>query len=500
MHDDSAAIWLPTGVENLDQILGGGIARGAIVMIVGVPGTGKSILSLQIAFQRIAAGEKVLYLTSYSETHEKLVRHTQQLDFFVPGQVGQGIELVSLPSLLREGAEQTEDAIVATVRAFGAQLVVLDGFGNMRGFLGSELEATDFLYSLGAKLALLGATTVLTIEGEIERAPRYAELTVADVVLTLRRELHGSWERRLLQVAKARGAAPLLGVHAFTIDRHGLTIWPRFESLRYPPAAWSEARAGFGIPELDAMLGGGLTVGTITLVAGSPGVGKTLLGLQFVMDAARAAEPALFVGFMESAAQLRAKAAMFGMDLAAAEASGQVRLVTQASADMEADQIADLIRADQAARGTRRLVIDSVTELERGVWSQARKPGFFGALVGYLRGHQITTYITQDISLIVGPTLDFSDTQLSVLAENLLLLRRVELLGHLRTTFAVLKMRFSAYDEAIHAYQIQDGRGFVMQGPMQNVEGLLSGAARSIEGPTRSVASEPQTGEPWPRS
>src|SRR5665213_2990496 len=123
MHNDSAQTWLATGVDNLDQILGGGIPRGSIVMIVGAPGTGKSILSLQIAFQRIAAGERVLYLTSYSEPHDKLIHHTEQLSFFIPDQVGQGIEFVSLPGLLRSGAEQTEEAIITTARAFEAQMV-----------------------------------------------------------------------------------------------------------------------------------------------------------------------------------------------------------------------------------------------------------------------------------------------------------------------------------------------------------------------------------------
>jgi circadian clock protein KaiC len=497
----TAPDWLETGVPHLDRILGGGLLRRSTAMVIGAPGTGKTILAQQIAFHGAARGSATLYLTGYSETHDKLLSHSRTLGFFAPAAIGKQINFASLMDLLREGADGTEDAVVATARAQDASLVVLDGFRSMRGFLADDRAAAHFLYSLGAKLALLGATTLVLVEGDPEDSARYPELTVCDVILALRHEYRGSRQRRLLTVVKARGSAPLYGAHPFTISHRGILVSPHFESV--VPAtepAWDPGRAGFGVASVDAMLGGGLNVGTATLVAGSPGVGKTLLGLNFIAEAARAGEPALFLGFMESAPQLREKARMFGMDLTAAEAAGRARLLVLPGYDLEADEIAEILREDIERRGVRRLVIDSAKELERGIGSPERVPDFMSALVNYLRGREVTTYLTLDVPTIVGPELQFAGTPLHVLAENFLLLRQVEYRGRLHRVFSVLKLRFSDYDRAIYEYTITPGQGLQMLGPAPLGEGLLTGLVRPAGDPPAQSPPGGSQREPWPQS
>ena len=470
---------LETGVRNLDRVLGGGLLRRSIVILIGAPGTGKTVLAQEIAFRSAARGEVALFLTGFSETHDKLLSHSRGLSFFAPDVVGRGFQFGSLPDLLREGAEATEEAIIATARAQRASLVVFDGFRSMRAMLGAELDAARFLYSVGAKLALLGATTLVIIEGDAGNSANYPELTVSDVILTLRHELRSSHERRLLEVMKSRGSLALPGEHPFRITHDGLQISPHFESTVMPsdPPLRLEPLS-LGVADADALLGGGLTAGTCTLAAGNPGVGKTLLGLQFLSSGVRSGEAVLFLGFMESVAQLRAKARVFGMDLTAAEANGQLRFLVLPAYDLEADVIAERIQEDIERRGVRRLVIDSAAELERGVHVPNRVPDFLAALVGYLRGKEVTTYLTLDLPTIVGSPAEFTGAPLSVLAENLLLLRQVEYRNRLHRVFGVLKMRFSAYDPGIYEYAIVAGEGMRIRGLAPLGEGLLTGVAR----------------------
>lgn len=473
---------LKTGVPNLDRVLGGGLRRGSLTMVIGAPGNGKTILAQQIAFHLAERGATTLFLTGYSETHDKLLAHSRGLSFFAPARIGQQIQFASLTGLLRQGSTETEDAIVATARQLHAALVVLDGFRGMRGVLEKEDEGVArFLYSLGAKLALLGATPLVIVEGDPDESHRYPELTVCDAILALRRDRQGGRARRLLDIVKVRGAAPLEGPHPFIVDAQGLSVYPRFESVVTPSEpAWTGRRLGFGLAEVDALVGGGLTVGTTTLVAGSPGTGKTLLGLHFTAAAAQAAEPALFLGFMENTVQLRAKAQAFGLDLAAAEATGLVRLLVLPGYDVEADHVAALLRQDIEQRGVRRLVVDSAGELERGIVTQQRRNDFLAALVSYLRGREVTTYVTLDINTIVGTTLEFAGTPLSVLAENLLVLRLAEYRGRLHHVCSVLKMRFSDYDPTIREYTITAGRGIQLLGPAPPAAGLLTGLAQPL--------------------
>jgi len=476
--------FLETGVPNLDRILGGGIPRRALVMIIGPPGSGKTILAQQIVFHAASRGDATLYLTGYSETHDKLLAHSRRLAFFVPGLIGQHIQLGSLPDLLRSGAEETGDAIVATARAQDASLVVLDGFRSMRGFMEDDQAAAYFLYSLGAKLALQGTTTLVIVEGDPYEASLYSEMTVCDTVVALRRERQHSRHRRVMEVLKTRGATPLEGTHPFTLDHTGLTIFQRFEtwSAAAEPG-WNPDRAAFGVPGLDALIGGGLNVGTTTLMAGSPGIGKTLLGLHFITEGSRAQEPVLFVGFMESPAQLREKARVFGMDLQAAEAAGRARFLVLRGHDLEADEIATLLAEDVEHRGVRRLVIDSAAEVQRSVGFEGRVPDFLSSLVSYLRGREVTTYLTLDVPMIVGPELQLADTPLPVLAENLLLARHVEYQGSLHSVLSVLKMRFSAHERAIYEHTVTSGKGFQIVGPAPLGEGLLTGMPRISDGP-----------------
>ncbi len=491
-HRATESQWLETGIPQLDRVLGGGLLRGSLAMVIGAPGAGKTVMAQQMAFHCAARGGTALFLTGYSETHDKLLSHTRGLSFFDPDQVGEKVQFANLLDLLGEGAGETENAIVTTARSQHASLVVIDGFRGVRRLLANDQAVAHFLYSLGAKLALLGATTLIASEGDPDESARYPEITVCDVIVALRRTPRASRERRLMQVMKARGSSPLEGSHPFTITKDGLCIFPRFESVIEPTEPeWAPGRATFGIEKLDALLGGGLNAGTTTLVAGSPGMGKTQLGLQFATQGAKVGEPTLFLGFMESAAQLREQARVFGMDLAAAEEAGLIRLLMLPGYDLEADYVAGLLTEDVERRGIRRLVIDSAADLERAIGDPERKPGFLAALVSYLRGRQVTSYLTLDIATIAGPLLEFADTPLSVVAENLLLLRNVEYRGELHRVFSVLKMRFSNHERAIYEYTISSGHGIQISGPAPLGEGLLTGIARPlVDIPFQSIPGE----------
>lgn len=456
---------LRTGVPNLDLVLGGGVPRGSIAMVIGAPGTGKTMLAQQIAFHLGTQGEATVYLTGYSETHDKLLLHLRGLAFFEPDLIGDRIQFISLPDLLEMGPAEAEEGIVATTREQGAALVVLDGFRTMRRYLADDLLIAHFLYSLGAKLMLRGVTTLVTTEGEPDAPSRYPELTVCDLILGLHRERRGGRHRRLLDVMKARGAPALDGVHPFSIGAGGVAVHPRLESLvAGGPPSPSSGRASLGIRDIDALLGGGLTVGSTTVVAGSPGAGKTLLGIHFLAEGVRREEATLLLTLRETADQLRERAAVFGMDLAASEAAGRIRWLTLADYELEADRVADLLRADIEQRNVRRLVIDSAAELERGIAPDERKPDFFAALTSYLRGRGVTTCLTLDVPKTVGQDLDLVGTSFSALAENLVLLRDVEYLGQPHRVISVLKMRFSGYDRSIREYEPVPGRGIQVLG------------------------------------
>jgi len=215
-----------------------------------------------------------------------------------------------------------------------------------------------------------------------------------------------------------------------------------------------------------------------------------LLGLHFLAEGARRGERGLFAGFIENAAQLRAKAQNFGIDLEALEREGLIELLMVPPHDLDADLVAWLIRERVESSQVQRLVIDSVTELQGGLTSNERASMFMASLAAYLRSRGTTTYMTVDVATIVGPELSFSNNPLLPIAENLLLLRYAELEGVLHRVFAVLKMRFSDFDRTLRIYTIRDGAGIEIAGPAPRAEGLLTGLARPLTAEARKLLDQ----------
>ncbi len=82
---------LPSGNEPLDAVLGGGLPANGISVIMGLPGTGKTIIAQQYAFHNGQPGRPAVYFSTLSEPLEKIVRFGQTLEFFDPSAIGTSV-------------------------------------------------------------------------------------------------------------------------------------------------------------------------------------------------------------------------------------------------------------------------------------------------------------------------------------------------------------------------------------------------------------------------
>jgi CheY-like chemotaxis protein len=87
---------LLTGTAGLDVVLGGGLPVGSLVIVAGPPGSGKTILAQQICFANATSDRRALYYTTWSEPHEKLVRHLQSFSFLDLDAVGERVVFLHL--------------------------------------------------------------------------------------------------------------------------------------------------------------------------------------------------------------------------------------------------------------------------------------------------------------------------------------------------------------------------------------------------------------------
>ena len=467
-----------TGVPGLDTVLGGGLPVGDLLFVVGAPGSGKTILALQIGFLRARAGAKVLLLTTFSESHDKLVAHLSNFSFFDPLAIGQQLQFLSILPMIEEGGEETVRTVVRAVRQQGIDLVIIDGFRGIRDAFPSDFSTRQFLQLIGTQLAYLGATLIITVETDVDNSLLYAELTTADSIIALQRNLLGRQHRRILEVRKLRGQAPLPGLHRYHIGPNGVTVFPRIESLEIPALPPPEpGRAAFGLPRLDTMLMGGLTTATTTLLCGSPGTGKTLLGLHYLLAGIAAGEEGLLVTVHESEAQLADKARAFGLDLEDAFASGRLRLIRRVPVELDVDELADAIRRDLLDRPVRRMVFDGVSPLQYALDREDRSQDYLAAIVELLRARQVTGLFLLDVAQLLSSALDFSNMPFFVLSANTLLLRHVEYRSRLHRIISVVKTRFSEHDHTLREYVIGP-EGIKIGEPLADVESQLTGVGQ----------------------
>ncbi|MCG6860457.1 MAG: hypothetical protein LJE70_04135 [Chromatiaceae bacterium] len=447
----------PTGVPNLDGILGGGVPLYSVNIIAGSSGSGKTILTQQMMYNNCHDETTGIFFTTLSEPAFKMIRYQQQFDYFDLERLNENLFYVDLGQALRDkGLDEALGLIQRNVEERGARFIAVDSFKAIHDLAGGHSEVRRFGYDLAVSLAAWTCTSFLVgeyTEDEILGEPIFA---VADGIFYLTNSKQGMQNVRRLNVAKMRGMNYFTGDHPFRISTEGIHLFPRIKTPPIPSSVHpSRDVVGSGVQGLDAMAKGGLPQGSVTLVAGGAGTGKTLLGLHFVMAGVTAGEPALYVTFQETPEHLKNIARGFGWDLGTFVDKGLLEILYTSPVEMGVDEHTEAIKDAIGKVGARRVVIDSLMDIEIATPDKVRFKDYVYSLVSDFRGRGITSMLTNEIPELFGP-LQLSAHGISFVSDNVILLRYVEIGSVLRRGISILKMRGHEHDKTVCEFEIAE--------------------------------------------
>ncbi|QIB64566.1 gas vesicle protein GvpD [Kineobactrum salinum] len=469
---------LSSGLPALDDVLNGGLIPGASYLIRGGPGQGKTTLgchflssvgtrgaALFIGFQEPedqlrtnaeAVGIDVSNVTFLSlAPDERFFTDQQGYDVFAAADVEQ---------------EPLAEAVTAAMERSNPSHVFVDSMTQLR-FLSSDLyQYRKQVLSLLRYFRDRGATVLFTSERSSEISDEDLQF-IADGVITLDVASSGSF----LEVSKFRGSGFMRGAHQMRVGGSGLELFP----CRLPPRSnkvederW---RYATGVTKIDEMLYGGLEAGTISLITGPSGVGKSTLASLFATHAAEQGRKSAFYLFEEEQSSLLYRASSLAIPLKKFMDSGLVAVQQVEPLRYLADEFASMVHSKVEAEGVELVILDSIAGFELVLGEGEQTKSALHAFAKGLSRRGISVILVNEIEALTGQ-FRISEKGISYLSDNVIFLRFMEADGELKKSIGVLKKRLSPFDSKMYTYQIA-APGFRLDESVaaQGLQGVLDG-------------------------
>lgn len=472
-----------TGLDGLDEVLGGGLPRDHIYLLDGEPGTGKTTLALQYLLEGVKEGERGLYVTlseSEAELTEVARSHGWTLDnvtvFELTAEAAEaGDEDYTIFHPAEVELRQTLAAVFEIVERVKPTRLVIDSLSEMRLLARDALRFRRQILSLKQFFAGRECTVLLLDDKSAPAGDMQLHSLAHGVIMLEHIALEYGAERRRLQVTKLRGVRFRGGYHDFRIRTGGIQVFQRIRTAATTRLATDGVMLS-GNPRLEALLGGGITRGTSTLVTGAAGTGKTVMCVQYMRAAVERGETVSAFMFDERLSTFRLRAEALGFRLDEAMKDGRLRIHQIEPTEMSPGEFANVVADAVQNKGSSVIVIDSINGYMNAMPSERLLGIQLHELLSFLSNHGVTSILTLVQHGVFGGPVD-EEAEVSYLADTVVLLRYFEYQGSVRNAISVVKKRSGPHEKTIREFRIGEG-GLAVGEPLEQFQGVLTGVPR----------------------
>lgn len=475
---------LSTGIEGLDAILHGGLIRDRSYLLRGPAGVGKTIFGLHFLQAGIDAGEQTLFV-NLEESMEDLRANAAALGF--------DVESVAFLDLSPSAEVFTEDRsyevfsaaeveqepltaeITERVREVEPARVVVDPITQFRYLTSDDYQFRKQVVGFMRFLKREGATVMFTTQ-ETPDLPTEDLQFISDGTV----ELHRTETGRGVSVPKFRGSATRAGDHVFRVTDEGVRVFPELDPGRHG-RSFDDEWIPSGVPELDSLLNGGFARGTVNIVSGPTGVGKTTLGTQFMKEAAGRGDRSVIFLFEENERTFMQRSTAINIPVDRMVDRGTLQVREIEALELSPQEFAAMVREEVEEEGADIVMLDGISGYRLTLRGESDTTvQRLHALGRYLKNMGVTTLFIDETADVVG---DFHATQenVSYLADGIVFLRHLELQGELRKAIGVLKKRTSDYERTLREFEITH-HGIAVGDPLTSLRGILSGTPEFVDG------------------
>ena len=452
-----------TGITGLDEITRGGLASGRTTLLAGGPGSGKSLLALQVLVNGTRIYNEPGIFVAFEENSTQIIGNAGKFGWDLPELQRKKLFFLNAQpttELIQSGAFDLDGllaVLAAKAEEMGAKRIVFDAIDVVLSLLDDRKTERKEIYKLHEWLLARGLTAIITAKAggdeENERHLSFIQFMV-DCAVTLNHAIVEGVSQRNLRIVKYRGSAFEENESPFVIGEHGLDV----AGSRYTGESRilvSNERVSSGVPRLDTMLGGGYYRGSSVLITGFPGTAKTTLCGAFVEAACKRGEHTLYVTFDSDANEVIRNLASVNIRLQRFVKDGL--LLTKSARAINGSAEIHLMRIKKIVREhkVRCLVIDPVSALSK-VGNEGTVHSVAERLIDWAKMEGITLVCTSLLDNKNLTEMEGTPMEISTIADTWIHLNYLVNAGERNRGLSIIKSRGTAHSNQVRELILSD--------------------------------------------
>jgi circadian clock protein KaiC len=463
----NASAKAPTGVTGFDEITGGGLPRGRTTLLVGGPGSGKTVLALQFLVHGVQHCKEPGILVAFEETSKRIVANAESFGWKLTELRRKKLHFMDAQpklNLLQSGDFDLSGMLAALetkIREMGAQRIVFDALDIVLELLPDQAAKRREVYRLHEWLLAHGLTGIINLKAGADEigttSPQQFGFMqfMVDCAVILNQIMVQGVSQRSLRVQKYRGSSFDENESPFLIGSSGLEVAVTHTLSRGELQVSSE-RVSSGVKRLDTMLGGGYYRGASVLITGFSGTAKTTLSGAFAEAACQRGERTMFVCFDSNSSEVIRNLASVGIRLARYVKSGILRMVSARTITGSAETYLVRIRALAKAHGARCVVIDPVSAWSKSGNEDLTTQTVADRLVDWSKGEGTTLVCTSLLDEMSGQVEGGSQLQISALVDTWIHLNYLMQAGERNRGLSIVKSRGTSHSNQVRELILSD--------------------------------------------